>query len=233
MVLTLPIRDVEPATPRARLVRLDLNGHAFPYAPGQAVMIASQGLEPRKPYSIASAPEDARQHGYLELLIGVGADGTAGSHVRLEPGHLVDVEGPAGAFTFPEQPAERDFVFVAGGTGIAPLRAMLRHAILGPTPARHIGLLYSARTPDEFAFADEFRALASAGRIDFRQTITRDTERDWPGARGRIDRASLAALVRTAETLCFICGPAAMVDEMPLMLEEIGVDRSRIRIEDW
>lgn len=232
-MLTLPIREVLPATPRARLVRVDLNGRTIDYAAGQAVLIASHGLDARKPYSIASSPEDTQQHGCIELLIAVNGDGSAGDHVRLEPGHLVDVDGPAGAFTFPEHPAERNFVFVAGGTGIAPLRAMLRHAIRGSISARHIGLLYSARTPDDFAFADEFRALAASGLLDLRQTITRDTDRDWGGARGRIDRAALAALVHDPETLCFVCGPASMVAEMPRLLGELGIARERIKIEEW
>jgi ferredoxin-NADP reductase len=232
-VLTLPIREVLPATPRARIVRLDLNGLRFDFAAGQAVLIASHGLDTRKPYSIASSPEDVQRDGCVELLVGVNAEGQAGPHMALEPGHIVDVEGPAGVFTFPDHPAERNFVFVAGGTGIAPLRSMLRHAILGPHVTGHVGLLYSVRTPDDFAFADEFRALASAGIIELRQTITRDTDHDWPGARGRIDRGALAALVHDRDTLCFVCGPAAMVDEIPPLLEEIGVPPGRIRIEEW
>ena len=233
MLLTLPIREVLPATPRARIVRLNLDGHAFDYSAGQAVMIGTHNGEVRRAYSIASAPEDTRRYGFFELLVGLNGDGVPGSHLTLAPGGLVDVEGPLGSFTFPPEPPERNFVFVAGGTGIAPLRAMLRHAILGPNPARHIGLLYSARTPDEFAFADEFQVLASSGIIDFRQTITREAVKDWSGARGRIDRAALSALVHDPETLCFVCGPATMVDEMPKLLEEIGVPRERIRIEDW
>jgi len=233
VLLTLPIREVLPATPRARIVRLDLDGHAFDYNAGQAVMIGAHGGEARRAYSIASAPEDTRRYGFFELLVGLSGDGVPGPHLTLAAIALVDVEGPLGSFTFPADPPERNFVFVAGGTGIAPLRAMLRHAILGPTPARHIGLLYSARTPDEFAFADEFQVLASSGIIDFRQTITREAVKDWSGARGRIDRAALSALVHDPETLCFVCGPATMVDEMPRLLEEIGVPRERIRIEDW
>src|SRR5215831_20322603 len=210
----LTIRDVQPATPRARVVRVDLDGHAFDYVAGQAVMVGTHGGDDRRAYSIASAPEDAKQLGCFELLVGLNDDGTPGPHLSLAAGALVDVEGPLGTFTFPEAPSERHFVFVAGGTGIAPLRAMLRHAILGSVAAERIGLLYSARTPDDFAFADEFRALASSGVIEFRQTITRDAQ-DWSGARGRIDRAALAALVHDPDTLCFVCGPAAMVADMP------------------
>jgi len=230
-VLTLPLREVIASTPRARIARLDLDDHRFEYAPGQAVSIASHGHDKRRPYSIASAPEDARREGYFELLIGVDAEGKAGPHLSLHPGALVDVEGPLGSFTFPSDPEERRFIFIAGGTGIAPLRAMLRHALV--VPHRNIGLFYSARTPDEFAFERELRELAEAGEIELRQTVTRATDADWSGARGRLDRQAIAELVHDPATLCFICGPQALVDEMPKILTELGIPRSRIRIEEW
>jgi NAD(P)H-flavin reductase len=231
-VLTLPLREVLPATPRARIARIDLDGHPFDYAAGQAVMIASHGAEKRRPYSIASAPEDARRDGFVELLIGVNEDGVPGADLALDPGALVDMEGPLGTFTFPPAPDATRFIFIAGGTGIAPLRAMLRHALR--LPHRNIGLFYSARTPDEFAFESELRDLATAGDIELRQTVTRAPEdADWNGARGRLDRATLGELVHDPETLCFVCGPAAMVDEMPRMLEDLGIPRLRIRIEEW
>ena len=230
-MLTLPIRDVLPATPRARIARLDLDGRAFDYAPGQAVLLASHGREKRRPYSIASAPEDARLHGWLELLVGVSADGMPGPHLTLEPGELVDVDGPVGSFTFPRAPEERGFVFIAGGTGIAPLRAMMQRAL--HLPHRNVGLFYSVRTPDEFAYETELRALAQQGEIELRQTVTRATDTDWTGPRGRLNRDALAELVHDPETLCFICGPPALVDEMPRILSDLGIPRQRIKIEEW
>ena len=230
-MLTLPIREIVPATPRARLARLGLNGHAFDYAPGQAVAIAAHGHEHRRPYSIAAAPEDARRDGWLELLIGVNADGTPGPHLTLEPGQPVDVDGPIGSFVFPPAPDEKRFIFIAGGTGIAPLRAMMQRAL--HLPHRNIGLFYSARTPDEFAFEQELRGLAAAGEIELRQTVTRATDTDWAGARGRLNRSALGELVHDPATLCFVCGPPALVDEMPAILTELGIPRQRIRIEEW
>jgi NAD(P)H-flavin reductase len=230
-VLTLPIRDVLPATPRARIARLDLNGHAFDYAPGQAVAIATHGQDKRRPYSIAAAPEDAVRDGWLELLVGVNADGEPGPHLTLEPGQLVDVDGPLGTFTFPPAPDERRFVFIAGGTGIAPLRAMMRRAL--HLPHRNIGLFYSVRTPDEFAFEEELRGLAHAGEIELRQTVTRATDADWTGPRGRLNREALEELVHDPATLCFICGPPALVDEMPKILADLGIPPGRIKIEEW
>jgi NAD(P)H-flavin reductase len=231
VLLTLPIGDVLPATPRARIARIHLDGQTFGYTPGQAIAVANHGQDKRRPYSIAAPPEDAQRDGWLELLVGVNAEGTPGTHLTLETGQLVDVEGPLGSFTFPQTPDERRFVFIAGGTGIAPLRAMLRRALT--LPHRNIGLFYSARTPDEFAYEPELRELAAAGEIELRQTVTRASDTDWTGPRGRLKREALEELVHDPATLCFVCGPPALVDEMPKILAEIGIPRERIRMEEW
>ena len=152
------------------------------------------------------------------------ADGTPGSHLALEPGTLVDVEGPLGSFTFPPAPVERRFVFIAGGTGIAPLRAMMQRAL--HLPHRNIGLFYSVRTPDEFAYEMELRGLADAGEIELRQTVTRATDMDWTGPRGRLNREALEELIHDPATLCFVCGPPALVDEMPKILTELGIPQA-------
>jgi ferredoxin-NADP reductase len=77
------------------------------------------------------------------------------------------------------------------------------------------------------------RALAQGGRIEFRQTVTRTVGDAWSGARGRIGRAELQPLIHDPATLCFICGPPALVAEMSAILAEIGILRSRIRVEEW
>lgn len=231
MLLTVPIRDVVSATPRAKVVRLDLCGLAFPYAAGQALTIATHGLADRRPYSIASAPEDAARDGYLELLVGVDADGTPGPHLTLAVGAVVDVEGPVGGFTFPNTSGVPRVLFVAGGTGIAPLRAMIRHALaIGVTD---IGVVYSARTAEDFAFEAELRDLAAAGRITLRLTVTREADQRWNGPRGRIDANLLADLVHARSTLCFVCGPRALVDDVPRALGALGVPADLIRVEEW
>jgi NAD(P)H-flavin reductase len=233
VILTLPICEVLPATPRSRVIRLDLDGQPFEYVAGQAVLVGTHGTSGGRPYSLASAPEDTRRDHRLELLVGVDAEGRAGSHLSLNAGALVDVDGPFGTFTFPPQPSERRHLFIAGGSGIAPLRAMLRHVLAVFQGDVDLGLFYSARTPDEFAYEEEFRALARDGRIELRQTVTRAGDIDWNGVRGRIDRATLSELLHDAATLCFVCGPPTLVEEMPRILEELGVARPRIRIEEW
>ena len=189
--------------------------------------IAAHGQEKRRPYSIAAAPEDARRDRCLELLIGVSADGTPGSHLVLEAGALVDVDGPLGAFTFPAAPQERRFVFIAGGTGIAPLRAMLRHALR--LPHRNIGLFYSVRTPDEFAYEEELRALAQAGEIELRQTVTRASDTDWTGTRGRLNRDALAELVHDPADALFRLRPAGPGRRDARILADLGIPSSGSR----
>jgi NAD(P)H-flavin reductase len=231
VVLTLPIREVVAATPRARIVRLNLDAHRFSYLAGQAVLVAPHGLPPRRPYSIACSPEEAAQQHVLELLVGIEASGQSGPPLTLDAGALVDIDGPIGRFTFPIEPEERRFLFVAGGTGVSPLRAMLHHAL--GIPHQQVGFLYSARNPDEFAYEAELKALAAAGRIELRQTITRAAADSWQGRRGRIGRDDLAPLVHATETLCFICGPPQLVQDMLAALGELGVARGRIKIEEW
>ena len=232
MVLTLPIREVLPATPRTRIIRLDLGGQVFPYRAGQAVFVGPHGDRQRMAYSIAAAPEDATCDGCLELLVRIDQANGPLPPLPISPGARLDIDGPIGQFTFPVEPAERRFVFIAGGTGIAPLRAMLRHALA--IPHREIQVLYSARTPDEFPYQDELRALAQQGRIQLRQTITRTDGNDaWKGSRGRIGRAELEPLVVDPATLFFICGPLTLVHHTKRALEDLGVSRERIKIDQW
>jgi NAD(P)H-flavin reductase len=231
--VTLPLAGIAAATPRSRLVTLDLRGQDFPFTAGQAVIAGDHGQPGRRPYSIACSPERAAEIGGLELLIGLDERGSAGPHLALHgPGELLDIEGPLGTFTFPPALTHRRLLFVAGGTGIAPLRAMLDHA-LRTHPAERVSLLYSARRADEFAFMPELQALARAGRLELHATVTRDDDA-WAGGRGRIGRSHFESVLHDRlDTLCFICGPGALVSEAVATLGELGVPRGAIRTEEW
>ena len=229
---TLLIREAIPATPRAHSLRLDLQGQPFSYRACQAAYLQPQGADKRRPYSIASAPEETAKHGCVEFLVQTG-DSTSGLTPDLiRPGTPVFVEGPLGSFTFPEHPRERRFVFIAGGTGIAPLRSMLWHTLLAERDG-HVGLIYSVRSPEEFAYMQEFQRLEDEGRIDFRHTVTRMATNGWTGRQGRIDVSFLEDLIAPGETLCFLCGPPALVGEIPPQLKRLGVREEQIKMEQW
>lgn len=233
-LLTVPIADIVAVTPRSRLLCLDLRRHRFPFEAGQAVMAAVNGRPERRPYSIACSPERAGESSCLELLIALEEQSDTDRHLsKAAKGELVDIEGPLGHFVFPAPLPHGRVLFVAGGTGIAPLRAMFDHALRLPTPPR-MALLYSARRSDEFAFIDELRTHARNGHIELHQTVTRDQSAEWEGSRGRIGRAHFeAVLPEPQRTLCFVCGPPLLVTESVASLSELGVPGPLIRTEQW
>ena len=233
-LVTAPLVDVAPVTPRSRLLAIDLRNRPFDFLAGQAVLIATHGQSERRPYSIACSPEQAAETQRLELLVAVEPSGDPGPHlVSTQPGSLVDVEGPIGTFVFPEDVQHPHLLFVAGGTGIAPLRSMVDHALRrNPSPA--VSLLYSARRSDEFAFIDEMREHAHRGRIELHQTVTRDESTEWAGNRGRIGRGHFESVLHDpGATLCFVCGPPPMVSESVATLQALGVPLAAIRTEAW
>jgi NAD(P)H-flavin reductase len=233
-LVTVPIVDILSATPRSRLVRFDLRGQPLSFVPGQAVMVGAHAQTERRPYSIASSPEQTLETGCFELLVSVENDGSLGANFgSAARGTLVDVEGPIGGFTLPKHARDSWLLFVAGGAGIAPLRAMLDH-VLRAGPAYRPSLLYSARRADEFAFIDELRAHSDAGLLELHQTVTRDNSPSWTGRRGRVGQAHFEALLHEpAATLCFVCGPDAFVKESVATITALGVPDVQIRTDSW
>lgn len=231
-LLSLPIVTARRETPRNLVIRLALGQRPFAYQAGQYVLLAQRGLGDRRPYSIACAPAEAARADALEFLIQVGEDGSPGPHLpQLAEGVVLDVEGPEGSFTLPTGRLGPDVLFVAGGTGIAPVRAMMHQVLEVPDPA--VGLVQSGRSPADLAYADEFRALAAAGRIHLVETVTREAPDSWQGIRGRIGRAELEAAMTGRQPLCFVCGPDSLVEDVPRLLNQLGVPASRIYTEHW
>jgi ferredoxin-NADP reductase len=227
-VLTLPVAEVRRATPTSRLLRLALDA-PFAFEPGQSALIGVHGQPDRRHYSLATPPEIARRDGALEFLVRTERDGSIGPHLDgLHRGTLVDVEGPVGRFVLPESFREKQLLFVAGGTGIAPIRAMLLRA--ASVRGLSLSLAYSARTSKEFAFLTEVDAMRRAG-LRLLLTATREAPESWKHDRGRLNQTRLASLVESPDTLCFVCGPPALVEDVPQSLMKLGIEEERIRTE--
>ena len=231
------VSSVRRATALTRIVRLALDGADYPYLAGQAARIGPEDREERVPYSIASAPEETRVRGALEFLIKIEPSGRWGHLFDwIARGMRIEVSEPFGSFVFPDGPVERSFLFIAGGTGIAPMRSMIRHAQLAGVPGP-LRLLYSARSPGDFPYLPELRGMARRKQLEVWVTVTRgDVPGSWRGRRGRINASHVAPLLQPAHgepTLCFVCGPSSMVEAVPRLLEDLGVPPDRIRIEQW
>ena len=227
------VREVVHATPRTRIIRLDAGPLPLAFTAGQAVMVGLHGSPLRKPYSIASAPWEVARTGVMQLLLQIDDSGALDPHLELAaPGTMLDVEGPFGTFGLPADAGNDPLLFVAGGTGIAPLRSMLMERLARPHKTA-ITIVHSARSPEAFAFRPELDALHEAGRVKAYFTVTRDEGGPWPGRRGRIDQNLLRAVLPAADPLCLICGPPQLVSDTKDLLEGIGVRPARVLTEEY
>ena len=124
-------------------------------------------------------------------------------------------------------------LLVAGGSGVVPMRSMLRHWANSkhePTRAR---LLYSARTLDDVIYRRELEQLGGLDNVDVDIALTREWPEDWHGLRGRIDKTALesAASAPSEPGLTYICGPTPFVEAVSSTLVELGQDAARIKTE--
>jgi len=231
-MITVPVRQITRATPRIRILNLDLRAVEFSFTAGQAVMLGLSGSPLRKPYSIASAPWEVAKSGIMQVLVQVEDSGGLDPHLELASlGTMLDLEGPFGSFGLPAR-VDQPLVFVAGGTGIAPLRSMLIEHVSRPTNFP-TALVYSARAVDEFAFRPELAALEASGRVACYFTVTREETSEWQGRRGRISNLLLKEALPSTDSTCLVCGPPQLVSDARSLLMKLGVSETRILVEKY
>jgi ferredoxin-NADP reductase len=228
---TAHLAEVTRETPRTRRLRLAVAGPPFVFRAGQAAFVGVQGSGVRAAYSIASSPALARE-GAMELLVAAdSAFGQAGLDPADVVGARLDLDGPVGEFGVPDAAAAAPLLLVAGGTGIAPIRSVILDRLDLPRPPL-MTLVYSARTPDEFAFVDELLALLGRGVLDVHMTVTRDdTPATMATRAGRVNDALLKAALPGPDAWCLVCGPAGFVHSATISLSGIGVAAERIVLE--
>ena len=225
-VTSLPavVRSNRRATPTTRVLTIDLMGHPFEFRAGQWARVGLTA-DAGSPFSIASEPQaDA-----LQFLIREERSGLALTEARR--GTPVQVDGPHGRFCLAADFLEaEDALFIAGGTGISPIRSMLRDALRHAKRPR-CTLVYSARNSDEFAFLAEFREAARGGLLTLSLSATRHAHSRWKGLSGRLGAAILESVVRERKApQCYLCGPEGFVVDVKAALEQLGV--TRIRTEE-
>ncbi len=195
-------------------------------------LTAPDGYQAQRSYSIASAPE---REGEVELTVERIADGEVSGYLHSVPmvGDLVELRGPIGGYFVWEAALGGPLLLIAGGSGVVPLMAMLRHraAAGSRAPAR---LLYSARTADELIYRDELDRLAADGSgFEVVYTVTRGAPPGWTGFTRRIDLPMLAQVAKPLgpDPMVFICGPTLMVESAASALGALGIAPERIKTE--
>jgi ferredoxin-NADP reductase len=150
----------------------------------------------------------------------------------LQPGDELELRGPIGGYFVWEESLGGPLLLVAGGSGIVPLRAMLRHhaAVGSDVPVR---LIYSSRSLEEAIYREELAGFAHGSEAEVRFALTRQWPEGWEGHRGRVDRALIerAAFAPAEEPLSYVCGPSGFVEFVAAELVAAGHDPGRIRTE--
>jgi ferredoxin-NADP reductase len=236
--LTWRVADVVSAAMETAAVRtLVLDVAGWPgHRAGQHVdlrLTAEDGYQAQRSYSIASAPDDAR----LALTVERLDDGEVSPYLvdEVRPGDRIELRGPIGGyFVWDATDGDtRPLMLIAGGSGIVPLMAMLRHraAVASAAPAR---LLASWRSLDNAIYAEDLGRLAAAGDgLEITTTLTRAAPPGWTGEVGRITPDMLARFAWPAERrpLAFVCGPTGFVEAVAEALVGLGHDPASVRTE--
>jgi ferredoxin-NADP reductase len=201
-------------------------------------LIAKDGKPPKRSFSIASAPGDP----HIALTIERLKNGEVSPQLcnDLRVGDHFELRGPLGHFVWDVSDGG-PLLLVAGGSGIVPLMAMLRHRadmLSDPASRRELParLLYSSRRASEIIFRTELEHMAAHDHsLRVTHTITREPTPGWNGARGRIDRTMFAEVAwPPAESpRIYICGPSPFVTFAATELVALGHDPALIRTEHF
>ena len=227
---------VETRTETARARSLTLAVPGWPgHRPGQHVdlrLTAEDGYQAERSYSIASPPEE---RGKVMITVERLDDGEASPYLvdEVKLGDRLELRGPIGGYFVWEAQMGGPLLLVAGGSGIVPLMAMIRHrrAVASTVPAR---LLYSARSQDEVIYRDELDELTRGdGMVDVIYTLTRRQPPGWAGYRRRIDGDLLREVAWPARDgpRAYICGPTQFVETAAAGLVSLGYDPARVKTE--
>jgi ferredoxin-NADP reductase len=193
-------------------------------------LTAEDGYQAERSYSIASAPEEDQ----LVLTVERLEDGEVSSYLvdELRLGDQLELRGPIGGYFVWEEALGGPLLLVAGGSGVVPLRSMLRHRAAAEldVPAR---LIYSARSLDDVIYRQELTKSAAEDGVEVHFALTRDWPDGWSGHRGRLDGQFLAeaAWPPSQEPLVYVCGPTEFVEAVAGVLVHAGHQPARIRTE--
>ena len=222
------VAETVTETPRVRTLVLDAPGWTGHRA-GQHVdvrLTAEDGYQAERSYSVASAPGEP-----LALTVERLDDGEVSPYLvdEVVPGDKFELRGPIGGyFVWEPEGATEPLFLVAGGSGVVPLRAMLRlRRESGSTvPAK---LLYSSRTIDDVIYRNELDHLGA----DVVQTLTRAQPPGWAGYARRVDIDMLREVAYPPERdpRVFVCGPTTFVEAVADGLVALGHRPGRIRTE--
>ena len=227
------VKGIREETPEVKTLTLALPAWSR-HRPGQHYDIrltAEDGYSAQRSYSIASEPE---REGEIDITVERIADGEVSPFLDdvVTVGDRFEVRGPIGGYFVWDRSVGGALLLVAGGSGVVPLMAMLRHRRAAglSDPAR---LLYSARSADKVIYRSELDGLERTDGLHVAYTLTRSQPPGWKGYARRIDDAMLREVSAPLGpgAVAYVCGPTALVESAADGLERVGLAPDRIRTE--
>jgi ferredoxin-NADP reductase len=220
-------------TAQVRSLVLDCPGWPG-HQPGQHIDIrltAADGYVAERSYSIATPADGSRITITIERL----ENGEVSPYLvdELKVGDQVELRGPIGGWFVWKPDLGGPLFLAAGGSGLAPLMAMVRARVASGSDVP-VRLLLSARSADEVIYSAELDAIAEdqAG-VQVFETLTRMQPPGWSGYRRRVDREMLAEITwpATEKPRCYVCGPTGFVEAVASALVDLGHDPQQVRTE--
>jgi ferredoxin-NADP reductase len=212
------------------------NGSQFDYLPGQFISMAAEfgGKQVLRSYSIASSPHHDNR---FDLCLNIVPHGLVSPWLfDLQPGDRIEFCGPFGLFTLRE-PLDSVSAFIATGTGIAPLRAMLQYLFqqpgAGPGPDKEIWLIFGVREEADILYRREFEQMArDHPNFRFIPTLSRPGP-GWEGHTGYVQEQIGRYLGHRAGFHAYVCGLRKMVDDVRRQLEAMGYGPEAVSYERY
>jgi ferredoxin-NADP reductase len=223
------VDEVVVETPRVSTIVLDVPDWAGHRA-GQHLdvrLTAEDGYQAGREYSIASAPGEP-----VAITVERLDDGEVSPYLteELRTGDAVEVRGPVGGYFVWDVEHGGPLLLVAGGSGVVPLRSMLRHRRRSGSDVP-VRLLYSVRTIDDVIYRGELDDPADGVQVVY--TLTREQPRDWTGHSRRVDAPLLEEVAWPVDEapLAFVCGPTSFVETVASGLVGLGYNPARVKTE--
>jgi len=191
------------------------NERAVDFIPGQVAILRVNREEPAY-FAFASAPEDRELQILIKRTVGVSS-----AIFDKRPGDRIDLLGVAGQGFDLDRQRGQDLVFVAMGTGVAPLRSALRHVLSRKQDFGQLVVLYGARTPEDFCYRDETQGWKNAG-VELRQVISQPDGHDWSGPTGYVQSLLDHVLPNLKSPVALICGSREMIAQTRDRLQQMG-----------
>ena len=192
------------------------------YYPGQFVQVWVPQIG-EAPISISSAPDGSD---FFEMAIRRVGSVTGALHAMRE-GDRVGIRGPYGNGFPVEELAGNDLLLIAGGIGYAPLRSLLKYALLHRERFDRVSLLYGARSPQDFLFYDELREMRGRDDVDISLTIDRPAD-GWPGHVGVVTTLMSDMALHVPRTYVVVCGPPVMYKFVLISLDKYRLRPERV-----